>query len=673
MNNRYDAFVSYNTDDVNDVRKIVTQLQQRGELSLFMDIDIEPGKNWVEILAEKILYAETFLFFIRKSPTKWQLEELQIAIRQQVITGKPFIIPVLLPNIDKDAFLGNPKLAFISKNQVAQFIQNSLELDIIDSLIRSIQGNSHVYISNRAMPRKDKLPSGFKADLGKLTELLIGESVYNTKTICIRELIQNARDACSRKVEYLRVEERTPEIILNIDEQNRFFEVIDFGDGMSPDVLNSSFSVLGRSLNDNYHNEDIDKQDISIPITGKFGIGFISTFMIAEKILVSTKAESFPLYHFSINSPKEPFEYSEISECNRKTNDSGTTIRVNLLSRYFHKNENINVAKIIEFYCRHVPDLFISQKNKKVSIDSDWNYEEKNNIFVINKTEKYEIRLSWASKEYNSIKLSNGGFYVQDLDSNILGDFPKGIVSGEINISPGLVDLNISRDKIVNNEKIHVLREVITKTVNDFFELVITFLSNLEQVDDYNDIENICKRLRQISSIAISTQNNNSIGMIKINKNIDFFKLYKLSFIHYVSIVGSKNNEYTVSQLKKMLIQNKLKIIYAQEFYKGKHFSLGKIFFDYITIDTGYYHAQLKNSQVKIKEYTILKRSMNNVMSREDATWYYYNPFTCSGLLKNLNIKKNPGYKVRKKDYCTTIFYVVLSVVVFTLLYKSFS
>ena len=431
--NNFDSFISYDRDDYEDIHYIVEQLQYRGQLRVFIDSQIKPGENWLSIIANNILQCETFLLFIRKPPKRWQLDELNIAIKHHVESGKPYIIPVILPHAEKTAFHENPNLAFIAKSQAAEFGDSVKEVDVINSIINAVIGESKVYINSRAMPRKDRLPSGFKADLGRLTELLIGESVYTSSTICVRELVQNARDACTRHYANQRPEHRPPEIIINIDSRNRYFDVIDFGDGMTSNTISDSFSVLGKSFNDSFHEENKNRQAVSSPVTGKFGVGFITTFMLADRIVISTKSISEKAYHFSMHSPKLPFEYSNESTCDRKFNDCGTTVRVYLKPEYAYGVKGLNIASLVAEYCRHVPDLYVFKDNRKVPVESDWNLPKDIEIITCIKTEKYEITLTWGSNLYDTLKLSNGGFFVTDLGKEVLGDFPRGLIAGEIN------------------------------------------------------------------------------------------------------------------------------------------------------------------------------------------------------------------------------------------------
>ena len=78
---------------------------------------------------------------------------------------------------------------------------------------------------------------------------------------------------------------------------------------------------------DNYHGDENSSQSISDSVVGKFGVGFVSVFMIADRIVISTQSEGDGPYHFSISDPKSPFIYSEKTLCNRKKSLIGTTVR----------------------------------------------------------------------------------------------------------------------------------------------------------------------------------------------------------------------------------------------------------------------------------------------------------------------------------------------------------
>jgi hypothetical protein len=115
---RKDAFCCYNRDDDDDITFVLNELETRGGISTHRDFEVEPGQNWMDRLQKMIVASETFLLFLRTKPTEWQLRELNFAIQLQTSTGKPYIIPVLLPNLQDGAFFHNPNLSFIQNSSL---------------------------------------------------------------------------------------------------------------------------------------------------------------------------------------------------------------------------------------------------------------------------------------------------------------------------------------------------------------------------------------------------------------------------------------------------------------------------------------------------------------------------------------------------------------------------
>lgn len=601
---RVDAFCSYNREDKEDVSFVMHQLKVRGGIESFRDDAMEPGTDWLQRIQLMIQLSETFLFFVRKVPTQWQLRELNLAIQLQTTNGKPFIIPVLLPDLQDSAFFENPNLAFIRSSQASQFSQSVKEVDVIDGLARAISGKSQVYVSSRAVPRADKRPSGFQADLSRLTALLIGESVYKSRDISIRELIQNARDACSRLVAQHDRGMRNPEIIVRVDESNRFFDVIDFGDGMSRDVLSNSFSVLGKSLNDEFHAVSTAKQELSAPVTGKFGIGFVSTFMIAERVSVSTMALDDEAHHFTIYDATTPFQYTERSECGRTFAENGTTIRVWLKPDHASGGKRLNIKNLVSQFCRHVPDLYLAEGKQKYSVESDWNHERNASPVVRKCTETFEIRLTWASTSRNSLLLSNGGFLVGPLDRAVLGDFPQGMITGEVNITPGLVDLNVSRDAVVSNEKVGRLRNIIGAAVTELLDLSAALLNDPAPSDrDLGSVVDLAAIVRRSAIIIGSLRKNGTVGEIPIATRVDCQNLYWSALLVELAQMVKNNGHHTFDAARRRLEAGSLAIVYGHHFNKPKEFPIGEVRHTYVAVRVANeVLAQLPSGQKTFRE-----------------------------------------------------------------------
>ena len=132
----------------------------------------------------------------------------------------------------------------------------------------------------------------FKAESQKLLDLMIN-SIYTNKEIFLRELISNASDA----VDKLRFKGLTDEsvgissddfaITLVPDKETRTLRILDNGIGMTKDELENNLGTIARSgsldFKTSHSSEEID-------IIGQFGVGFYSSFMVASKVTVVSRA-----------------------------------------------------------------------------------------------------------------------------------------------------------------------------------------------------------------------------------------------------------------------------------------------------------------------------------------------------------------------------------------------
>ena len=133
----------------------------------------------------------------------------------------------------------------------------------------------------------------FKAESKRLLDLMIN-SVYTHKEIFLRELISNASDAID-KIHYRALTDDTVSfnnddyyIKVAVDKDNRILTVSDTGMGMSKEELEDNLGVIAHSGSLAFKKENESKDGLDI--IGQFGIGFYSSFMVAETVTVISKA-----------------------------------------------------------------------------------------------------------------------------------------------------------------------------------------------------------------------------------------------------------------------------------------------------------------------------------------------------------------------------------------------
>jgi molecular chaperone HtpG len=136
----------------------------------------------------------------------------------------------------------------------------------------------------------------FQTEVRQLLDLMI-HSLYSHKDIFLRELISNASDALDKlRFEALTRPELTPEqqleIRLEVDAEARTLSVWDNGIGMSREDVVQNIGTVARSGTREFLKAVRDQKGQAAPeLIGQFGVGFYSSFMVADRIeLVTRKA-----------------------------------------------------------------------------------------------------------------------------------------------------------------------------------------------------------------------------------------------------------------------------------------------------------------------------------------------------------------------------------------------
>ena len=138
----------------------------------------------------------------------------------------------------------------------------------------------------------------FQTEVQKLLDLMI-HSLYTNKNVFLRELISNASDALDRRrfvalTEADLLPDAALEIRLRVDPEARTLEVMDNGIGMSRDEVMEQLGTIARSGTLNFLEEletsggDAVKEGAP-DLIGQFGVGFYSSFMVADEVNVFTR------------------------------------------------------------------------------------------------------------------------------------------------------------------------------------------------------------------------------------------------------------------------------------------------------------------------------------------------------------------------------------------------
>ncbi|MBK8064026.1 MAG: molecular chaperone HtpG [Betaproteobacteria bacterium] len=140
---------------------------------------------------------------------------------------------------------------------------------------------------------------GFQAEVRQLLRLMI-HSLYSNKEIFLRELVSNASDAADK----LRFEaladnalyESDPDLAIriSIDKSARTLSIADNGIGMSREEAVANLGTIARSGTREFLASLSGDQQKDARLIGQFGVGFYSSFIVADRVTVTTRRAGLP-------------------------------------------------------------------------------------------------------------------------------------------------------------------------------------------------------------------------------------------------------------------------------------------------------------------------------------------------------------------------------------------
>ncbi len=139
----------------------------------------------------------------------------------------------------------------------------------------------------------------FETEVSQLLHLMV-HALYSNREIFLRELISNAADACDK----LRFEAlASPGIIVqpgelhidvSFDREKREIRVSDNGVGMSRDEVVENIGTIARSGTKQFLNRLTGDQQKDALLIGQFGVGFYSSFTVADRVTLETRRADAP-------------------------------------------------------------------------------------------------------------------------------------------------------------------------------------------------------------------------------------------------------------------------------------------------------------------------------------------------------------------------------------------
>ncbi|CAN6334179.1 unnamed protein product [Urochloa humidicola] len=173
---------------------------------------------------------------------------------------------------------------------------NVASLKMMDgALIGRRYESSAAAVDSTDMPPVEK--HEYQAEVNRLMDLIV-HSLYSNKEVFLQELVSNASDALD-KLRYLSVTDPEllkdgPELDIRIqtDKDNGIVTITDSGIGMTKQELVDSLGTIASSGTAKFLKALKESQEAGMDsnLIGQFGVGFYSAFLVADKVVVSTKS-----------------------------------------------------------------------------------------------------------------------------------------------------------------------------------------------------------------------------------------------------------------------------------------------------------------------------------------------------------------------------------------------
>ena len=212
---------------------------------------------------------------------------------------------------------------------------------------------------------------GFQTEAKQLLHLMI-HSLYSNREIFLRELVSNASDAADK----LRFEavsngdlyegDTDLKIRISFDKEAKTLTISDNGIGMSRDEVVDNLGTIAKSGTAQFMQKLSGDQKKDAQLIGQFGVGFYSAFIVADRVVVTSRRAGSPAgegVRWECSGDAE-FSVETVEKATR-----GTTIELHLKSDALEFADNWRLRSIIKKYSDHIAIPVVMQK--PVAIDEE--------------------------------------------------------------------------------------------------------------------------------------------------------------------------------------------------------------------------------------------------------------------------------------------------------------
>ncbi|KJH50066.1 Hsp90 protein [Dictyocaulus viviparus] len=354
----------------------------------------------------------------------------------------------------------------------------------------------------------------FQAEVNRMMKLIIN-SLYRNKEIFLRELISNAADALD-KIRLISLTDpsalQTNEdlsIRIKADRENKLLHIIDSGIGMTKDELMGNLGTIARSGTAEFLSKLMDSStstEVQQDLIGQFGVGFYSAFLVADRVVVTTKSNSDEQYIWESDSGS----FSIMKDPRGNTLKRGTQITLHMKEEANDFLEADTLKGLVEKYSQFINfNIYLWQSKTEMIEDTLEQDAEKTEDGSVEeekekkKTDKVE-KTTWDWERVNNVKpiwmRKPSQVEAEEYDEfykSITKDVEKPLAhvhftaEGEVSFKSILYvpkrspsDMFQNYGKVIENIKLYVRRVFITDDFADMLPKYLAFIRGIVDSDD---------------------------------------------------------------------------------------------------------------------------------------------------------------------------------------------
>jgi len=195
----------------------------------------------------------------------------------------------------------------------------------------------------------------FQAEVDRMMKLIIN-SLYKNKEIFLRELISNSSDALD-KIRFMSIGDKealkgTDEmsIKIKVDKEHNMLHITDTGIGMTREDLSKNLGTIAKSGTSEFLQKagdaDVDMNDL----IGQFGVGFYSAFLVADRVVVTSKHNDDDQYIWESDSQS----FTVAKDPRGNTLGRGTTVSLAMKEEAAEFLEMTRIRDLVKKYSQFI-------------------------------------------------------------------------------------------------------------------------------------------------------------------------------------------------------------------------------------------------------------------------------------------------------------------------------